>query len=245
MTVQSRQPEAGSPDGLERRDREGVAWLRLDRPKAKNALDTALLRALRVHLQSIGDDPRVRAVVVTGAGDAFCAGADLREFSSDSPAGSSLARLRLVVEVLTRIRTLEQPTIAAVGGAAVGAGWGLALACDLCFAVDDAVFWLPEIAKGFRLPAVVMRRLIEIVGPVRAAEIALGGERHDTRRALAWGWVTRSFSDRAALDEATAQFATDLASRPRRSLAGAIGPLRYDGRAEPSPPAEFAWNEEH
>lgn len=244
MTIQSPRSQTDASAGLVRRDRDGVAWLRLDRPAAKNALTSALLRALRAELQSISDDPRVKVVVVTGTGDTFCAGADLKELTSDSPASAGLARVRLVVEVVKRLRNLEQPTIAAVTGAAVGAGWGLSLACDLCFAVDDAFFCLPEVVKGFRLPAVVTHRLIHIAGPVRAAEIVLGGARYDTRQALAWGWVSRSFADRTALDEATVQFATELASRPRRSLAGAVGPLRRDTGPELWPPAEFAWNEE-
>lgn len=244
MTVQSWRSQPGTSAGLARRDRDGVAWLRLDRPEAKNALTTALLRALVAELQSIVDDPQVKVVVVTGTGDAFCAGADLKEFTPDSPPHAGLARLGLVAEVVERLRSLEQPTIAAVSGAAVGAGWGLSLACDLCFAVKDAVFRLPEVVNGFRLPEVMMHRLIQVVGPVRAAEIALGGARYDTRQAVAWGWVTRSFVDRTALDQATARFANELASRPQRSLTGAVGPLRRDAKPEWPAPAESAWNEE-
>jgi len=230
--------------GLARTDRGGVAWLEISRPESRNALATIVLLSLREQLTLIGDDPDTKVVVFTGVGDVFCAGADLREFERDSAPRKSLARVRLVAEVLARMRGLEQPTIAAVNGAAIGAGWGLSLVCDVCFTVADATFCVPEIAKGFRLPAVLMHRLIQIVGPVRAAEIALGGATFDATQALAWGWATRSFADRAALVEQTWSFATELASRPRRSLASATGPLRFNSDPEPTPPSEYAWNEE-
>lgn len=240
--------EPGGPGwGLARTEEDGVVWLQLARPERRNALTSALLRALREQIRALGDDPVAKVVVVTGAGGAFCAGADLTEFAQASPeeaARGGLARVRLVAEVLDGIRRLEQPTIAAVAGPAVGAGWGLALACDLCFVARDARFRLPEIPKGFRLPGAVMNRLIDIVGPVRAAHIAFSGEVFDAQQALDWGWAGEAAADEASLRERVRGFARALASRPRRVLAGATGPLRRDPRPEPVPPTEYAWNEE-
>ncbi|WP_308466505.1 enoyl-CoA hydratase/isomerase family protein [Rathayibacter soli] len=239
---------AGGPksvgDGLERSDQNGVVWLELSRPQSRNALTTALLLSLREQLTLIGDDPEARVLVISGTGAAFCAGADITEFAPGSPPRLSLARVRLVSEVLTRIRALEQPTIAAVTGPAIGAGWGLSLACDLCFCAADATFRLPEISNGFRLPGVIVHRLINVVGPVRAAEIALGGEKFDAQQALAWGWATRVFDDEETLRARTEELAVHLAARPRRSLATATAPLRHDTNPELTPPSDYGWPEE-
>ncbi len=147
----------------------------------------------------------MRVVVLGGAGESFCAGADLGEFPDGASAAQSLARLRLVSEVLEQLMDLEQPTLATVNGSAVGAGWGLALACDLCFASAGAGFALPEVAKGYRLPAVLVARLVQVVGPVRAAQITFGGDTYPTTDAVAGGWVSRVL---------------DTATRARRGVVG-------------------------
>jgi enoyl-CoA hydratase/carnithine racemase len=191
---------------LQRTERDGVVELRLNRPQVRNALSTGLLEELR---DALRDDPA--ALVLCGAGDVFCAGADTRE-----PAERSDARLRLVSEVLRRLQALEAPTIAAVQGAAIGAGWGLALACDLCFASEDARFALPELAKGFRIPRALMERLVEVVGPVRAAELTLAGTAYDAEAAERAGCVTRVLPTREALHDEAWALARELAARPRR-----------------------------
>lgn len=230
--------------GLTRVDRTGVAWLELDRPGSGNAATTELLTALRAELTSIQDDPAVRVLVLSGAGEVFCAGADVKEFGATPPPSARLHRLRLVAQVLRAVRDLEQPSVAAVNGAAVGAGWGLALACDLCFVTATATFCLPEVAKGYRLPSPLVHRLSHVVGPVRAAEILLGGARYSAEQAVTGGWATRILPDRAALIEHTRRFAEELAARPRAALAAATQPLRRSPVAELSPPPEYIWNEE-
>jgi enoyl-CoA hydratase/carnithine racemase len=126
-------------------------------------------------------------------------------------------------EVLHELRALAPPALAAVHGPAIGGGWGLALACDLCFASRAASFCLPEVAKGFRLPAPLMRRLTEVVGPVRAAELAYAGTRWAPEEALAAGCVTRVYEDRDALLSAARTLCAEIASRPARSLATVKG----------------------
>jgi 2-(1,2-epoxy-1,2-dihydrophenyl)acetyl-CoA isomerase len=220
-----------------RSDRDGVAELVLDRPDARNALTTELLIELRDHLQQITDTPSVRAVVLAGAGKAFCAGADVREFAPDAPPNASLRRLRLVAEVLTRLENLEQPTFSAVHGAVVGAGWGLALACDVCVAAEDAQFSLPELAKGYRLPPAIPRRLARAVGPGRAAEIVLTGLPQSAEVGHAQGWVTTTASDREAAVEHARRVATTAAGHPRAAVAAAIAAIRGGT-------AGFVWQEE-
>jgi enoyl-CoA hydratase/carnithine racemase len=172
---------------MTRTDRDGWVELVLDRPRRRNAFTTELLLELREHLATV-DGP----LLLTGAGEAFCAGADLDEAATDE-------RFVLIGEVLEELRAVEPPTLAAVHGPAIGGGWGLALACDLCFASRAAAFCLPELAKGFRLPEPLMRRLTEVVGPVRAAELAYAGTRWSADDALAGGCVTRVYEDRDAL----------------------------------------------
>jgi enoyl-CoA hydratase/carnithine racemase len=229
---------------VDRRDDAGVTELRLNRPERRNALTTELLRELQAHLASIQDDPQTRVLILLGAGDVFCAGADVKEFPPDAPPQLGLARIRLVADVLRRLRELEQPTVAAVTGPAIGAGWGLALACDLCFAAREATFSLPEVHKGFRLPGPLVARLIQVVGPVRAAEIVFGGAVHSAEEALHGGWVTRLSPTSDDVVEEARRLAAGLASRPRRALLAVKNALRQATPVGPLPPMELVWNEE-
>jgi enoyl-CoA hydratase/carnithine racemase len=229
---------------LVRTERDAVAELRLNRPDRRNALSTELLGELRAALRAIQDDPGTRAVIVSGAGDVFCAGVDVKELGPDAPPAQSLARLRLVSEVLHRLRELEQPTIAAVDGPAVGAGWGLALACDVCFATEGARFSLPEVSKGLRIPSVLMRRLVQVVGPVRAAELALAGTAYGAEEAERAGCVTRVLPTREALESEAKALAGVLAAQPRRSITTAKLALRALAPPGPFPPPELTWTEE-
>jgi len=198
--------------------RSGVAQLVLDRPEQRNALTTDLLRQLCAELDAAVRDG-VGAVVLTGAPPAFCSGADLDEFAADAPDELRLERIRLVGETMRRLMTLEVPHVAAVERAAVGAGWGLALACDVCLATAGARFSLPEVAKGFRIPETLMRRLVAVVGPTRAAQLAYTGEPQTAEDGLAAGFVARVAADRAELLRAAQALAASLASRPPASIA--------------------------
>jgi enoyl-CoA hydratase/carnithine racemase len=231
-------------DVLLRDDAVGVATLVLNRPDRRNALTTDLLRALAEELAAIQDSRHVRVVVLTGAGGAFCAGADLDEFAGSTDPHGPQRRIRLVTEVIARLRNLEQPTIAAVSGAAFGAGWGLALACDLTYASSDASFCLPEVPKGLRLPTAITSRLVQVVGPVRAAEIALVGGRHTAGDGVRAGWVAHELADADALTEHTLDVTRAMASRPRRALEQVEQVLRRGSYDELTPPAEYGWNEE-
>lgn len=229
--------------GVGRTDTDGVVELFLDRPASRNALTTDLLRALLGHLEQVQESPAARVVILSGAGDVFCAGADTREFPASAPPHASLGRVRLVAAVLRRLSELEQPTIAVVHGAAIGAGWGLALSCDLCFASDGARFALPEAVKGYRLPPAIPRRLTQAVGPVRAAEIVLTGAERTADRGVADGWVNAVFPDRAAALAHAREIAAVVAAAPRTSMTAAKVALRGTG-SEPFPPSNLVWQEE-
>jgi len=228
---------------IRRTERDGVVELCLDRPGRRNALSTDLLRELRDHLADAQADPRLRALILTGAGPSFCAGADIAEFGPDAEVTRVLTRTRLVVEVLQRLVEFEQPTIAAVNGPAVGGGWGLALACDLCLISDRASFALPEVRKGYRVPSILMARLIQVVGPVRAAQIAFGGATYTGEDAVAGGWAGRKVEADALCEEAWA-LAGELSRTARRAIAAVKAPLRLAAGGRPFPPAELVWTEE-
>jgi 2-(1,2-epoxy-1,2-dihydrophenyl)acetyl-CoA isomerase len=231
-------------DVLVRDDHEGVATLLLNRPERRNALTIDLLRALVHELVAIQDSRHVRAVVLMGAGPTFCAGADLHEFAAAPDQHGPQRRIRLVTEVIARLRNLEQPTVAAVTGAAFGAGWGLSLACDLTYATSDASFCLPEVAKGLRLPTAITARLVQVVGPVAAAEIALVGASYTAADGVRAGWVARELDDAGALAAHTTTVARAMASRPRRAVEQVEQVLRRGSYAELTPPPEYGWNEE-
>ena len=231
-------------DLLLRADDEGVATLSLNRPDRRNALTTDLLRALLDELDAIQDSPHVRVVVLTGSGGTFCAGADLHEFAGAADPTAGQRRVRLVTTAIARLRNLEQPTIAAVAGAAFGAGWGLSLACDLTYATADAGFCLPEVRKGLRLPSAITARLVEVVGPVRAAEIALTGDTVTAEAGVAAGWVARTLPDPAAMADHVTALARALASQPRARVAQVTQVLRRSTSGELAPPPEYGWNEE-
>jgi enoyl-CoA hydratase/carnithine racemase len=222
-----------------RSDRDGVVELRLARAESRNALTTEMLRELRDHLRDLRGDERAGAVLLSGDGAVFCAGADLHEFPADAPPGGRDNRFRLVGDVIARLLAVEQPTISSVQGAAVGAGWGLALACDVCFASAAATFSLPEVAKGFRIPEPLMRRLAQLAGPMRATELAFVGTRLSAADACAIGCVTRVLADDEALRADAWAFAAMLAARPRASVA-AVTQLRTSAALAP----ELEWTEE-
>lgn len=145
---------------LEIGDDDGVRTLTLDRPHKLNALDTALTTAVRDALVAADQDPDVKAVVITGAGRGFCAGADLGEFADLTPehADRVTERAALTAQLQSLPTSLRVPVIAAVHGPAVGGGAGLALACDMVVAATDVKFGYPEIKHGI-VPALVMTGL--------------------------------------------------------------------------------------
>lgn len=181
-----------------------VATITLARPEALNALDRALKVGLLSALRRAGDDQDVRAVVLTGAGRSFCAGQDLRERLD--PAASPLdEEVRERYNPLIRaIRALPQPTVAAVNGAAAGAGVGLALACDLRIAADDARFVLAFGRLGLVPDSGTSWLLPRVVGAGRAAELLLVGEPLDAAAAERIGLVSRVVPAARLLDEAQA-----------------------------------------
>ena len=196
---------------------EGVATLTLNRPRQYNALSAELLEALHRQLDGLRGDPAVRVVVIRGAGNAFCAGHDLKEMRALASQGEVERLFAACSAMMQKLVALPQPVIAAVHGIATAAGCQLVAQCDLAVATEDARFAVSGVNLGLfcSTPAVALSRN---VGRKRAAEMLFTGEFIDARQALEWGLVNR-ISPAGGLDAAVQSFVTSLKKKPAESLA--------------------------
>jgi len=168
-------------------DSDGVRTLTLNRPQRKNAINAELWAALRDALTAAGNDPGVRAVVLTGAGGAFSSGADLTDRVADQ---HPRAKLRPLTEVALLLHELPQPTIAKVTGVAVGAGWNLALGCDLVVATPESRFSQIFARRGLSLDCGGSWLLPALAGLQQAKRLALLAEMIDAEQARSLNLVT-------------------------------------------------------
>ncbi len=194
----------------------GVALLVMNRPDRLNALNGELAAALNQAFERIGHDESVRAVVLTGAGRAFCAGGDLGAIGKGREANDTEQLepiLRAGMAAVLKMRTISQPVIAAVNGAAAGAGMNVALAADLRIAAEEAIFGqnfakvglYPDYGGTYFLP--------QLVGPSKAAEMFYLGDMIDAATALRLGLVNRIVPG-AQLETEARVFAAKLAAGP-------------------------------
>ncbi|MBT1516779.1 enoyl-CoA hydratase/isomerase family protein [Bradyrhizobium sp. SRL28] len=215
---QKLQIDTGTGDLLaEVRDHVGV--LTLNRPKARNALSSRLSAALGEMIKCFGEDPQVRSILITGAGAAFCAGADVKGMDQTSPLAEATfeervddlrVKQRAVWGALVAVR---KPTIAAIPGAAAGAGLALALACDIRVAAQSAILTTAYARVALSGDCGIAWLLTRMVGFSRARELMFLSERIDAHRAEALGLVNRVVLD-ADLPEAGFALAASLAEGP-------------------------------
>lgn len=177
------------------RDADGVVLLTLDLPDRRNAMTPELTAAWAAAMAGLAGDPDVRCVVVTGAGSAFCAGGDLGWLAEGGALPVEALRDRMLPFYRTwlSIRQLEVPTIAAVNGAAVGAGLALALACDLRYSVPAAKLSVPFTALGLHAGMATTWLLPEVVGLPVASELLLTGRPVTGAEAVGLGLVNRTY----------------------------------------------------
>ena len=201
--------------------REGaVLTLTLNNPRRLNALDPPLLEALLGHLRGAARDESIRALVITGAGRAFCAGGDLRALAELSPARPGNAFYGLAAQFhlcVQEIRWMEKPVIAAVNGVAAGGGFSLALACDLRLMAASASLQFAYTSAGLVVDGGGSFSLPRLVGLGRALELAMLDEPVSAEQALGGGLVTRVVPD-AELLGAAAALASRLAGGPVRTM---------------------------
>ena len=200
----------------------GIVRLTLNRPEKRNALNAELVSALAAALQRTMTDSAVRVVALAGAGKDFCAGLDLAELERiaepavEKSYEQGLASARAIGALFARMRAHPRPIVALVQGRAVAGGCGLATACDLVIAREDAELGYPEVHLGF-VPALVMSLLRRKVGEGRAFELVALGNRHSAREAMSLGLVNRVFSAEA-FERESAAYLEELASRPPGAL---------------------------
>jgi len=203
--------------------KDGVALITLNRPEARNAMSPDLTAALRVQIRERGGDPAVGALLITGAGTAFCSGGDVKGMGGRGPRGQMsyeerLADLRWRQSNLTgALFAVRKPTIAALPGAAAGAGLAIALACDMRIAAKSAFCATGYARIGLSGDYGMSWLLTRTIGPMRARELMLTAERVDAERCERIGLVNRIVADDKLQEEAFA-FARSLAEGPRVAL---------------------------
>lgn len=197
---------------------DGIGRITLARPEKKNALDELAATELSEALHRLAADAEVRVVLLAAEGKDFCAGADLealeRALGADTTA--QLRDARALGEVFEAIRRLPQPVVAAVRGRALAGGAGLASACDMIVACDDARFGYPEVGVGF-VPAMVMTMLRRAMGEKRAFDLVATGRVIDANEALALGLVSR-VAPAESFDDDVTKLVERLAAAPPAAI---------------------------
>ncbi|MEV5610793.1 enoyl-CoA hydratase-related protein [Streptomyces sp. NPDC052225] len=202
-----------SPPRLTHSVADGIATVVIDHPAKRNAMTDGMWAALPPLLAELATDPAVRALVLTGAGETFCAGADISTLGKGAAQG-------LAVAAEDALAAFPKPTLAVVRGYCVGGGSQLAAACDLRFAAEGALFGVTPAKLGIVYPASSTRRLAALVGPATAKYLLFSGELIGTERALRTGLVDEVW-DGAELDKRVAEFTRVLASRSLLTQAAA------------------------
>ena len=195
---------------------DSVCTLTLNRPQRRNALTPTLVNELIVGLETAAADPRVGAIVLTGSGGAFCAGADLAAFQGSSSSSSDMPQRGGFVELNLAFQRLGKPVIARVERYALAGGLGLMCACQFAIAEDTATFGTPEIDRGI-FPMMIMANIFRLIPRRKGLELVLLGERISAEQAVEMGLINRSVpSDE--LDEAVLSLAHRLASKAPNAM---------------------------
>lgn len=208
--------QAGNPVLLE--IEQAVAVVTLNRPRVLNAIDAQMAQALADAMELIAQDGTARVLLLRGEGRAFCAGGDVARFAGEDLAAAVEAIIDPFHSALRALDALKLPTLAAVQGPVAGAGFSLAMACDLCIAADDAVFNMAYSRIGTSPDGSATYRLPRLVGTRKALELALLAEPVSVAEAQALGLVNRVVPAASLQSEATA-LAHRLAQGPTAAYA--------------------------
>jgi methylglutaconyl-CoA hydratase len=196
-------------------DRGGIARVALARPAVRNAFDDALIEELTRAFRSLGEDPRVRVVVLSGDGPVFCAGADItwmRRAGAYSREENEADAARMAA-MLRAIDACPKPVVALAHGAAIGGGVGLVAAADIAIAAEGTIFSLAEVKLGI-LPAVISPYVLRAIGPRNARDLFLTGDRFDAGEAMRIGLVHRVVPADGLEEAARRKAASLLSSGP-------------------------------
>ena len=198
-------------------DDSGIVTVTLNRPEKKNAINAAMWRDLQQVLDEVADTATDRVLVMTGAGGAFCSGADLSGGNADGPSRHQLDAMREVADVALALHRLPKPSIAKVGGVAAGAGCAMALGCDLIVASTEARFSVIFARRGLAIDFGSSWLLPRLVGMHRAKELALLADILSAEDAAAMGLVNRVVAP-DALEGFVGDWARRLAAGPPLAL---------------------------
>lgn len=204
---------------------DNIATIKLNRPKAFNALCDALNNDLLDAINIVKNNISIRVLIITGNSKAFAAGADIKEMmdANQFVAGRTAEKAHYINDVL---EALPIPVIAAVNGPALGGGCELALSCDFRIAGEKAMFGLPEVGLGIIPGAGGSQRLTKFIGPVKAKEIVMAGKAVKGKEAYDIGLVTKCVADEEVMNEAI-DFAKRLCEKPAVSLQYAKSAINY------------------
>ncbi|QRG70036.1 enoyl-CoA hydratase/isomerase family protein [Brevibacillus choshinensis] len=194
-----------------------VGWIKMCRPDIRNAMIPELRRELHTALAQLDQDDQVNVLVLTGDGKAFCAGGDLGGMNRKIDAVTGRKKLLQSHELIRTLLRLEKPVIAAVNGAAAGAGFSVALACDMIVAAKSSFFVQSFVNVGLVPDLGAVHFLTSLLGPHRAKELMFTGERVTADKALELGVVNRVIDDEGFLTEVGA-IAEKLAKGPAISM---------------------------
>lgn len=197
---------------------QSVAVITLNRPRVLNAIDAQMARSLSDVIGRVAQDGTARALMLRGEGRAFCAGGDVARFVEGDPTAAIEAIIDPLHEALRALDALKLPTLVAVQGPVAGAGFSLAMACDLCIAADDAVFTMAYSRIGASPDGSATYRLPRLVGTRKALELAMLADSVRAPEALALGLVNRVVPATDLADEAMS-LARRLAQGPTAAYA--------------------------
>jgi enoyl-CoA hydratase/carnithine racemase len=217
--------------------RDGVATVTIDRPDRKNAMNQAMWREMAQVFTGFNTKADIRAVILTGAGDDFCAGADISEF--DTLRGSASSARGYEMEnsaAFAAIRTCFVPTIAAIRGVCFGGGFGLAAACDLRIASGHALFCVPAARLGLAYPVDAMEDIVNAVGPQMAKYLTFTAARLDSRTVMDTGFLLE-IVEPAGLGLRALELATTIAANAPLSVRASKASIRA---AQTMQPADIA-----
>ena len=217
------------------RDEDMVRWLVFDNPEKRNALTYGMVEDALGAVRDFGCDGNSRVLVIAGGGDrAFVSGADITELERRSESADALRRyVAMTTELVDGIRILAKPTIAMIGGYCFGAGVGLAAACDLRYASDDAVLSIPAAKLGVAYEISSTQAVVELVGPSATREMLYTGRRYDAVETARMGFANR-IHPRATLKREVTETANAIARNAPMSVRASKRTIAYllSGRDE-------------
>ena len=212
-----------------------IGWLVFNNPARRNAVSLGMWEAIPRVLEDFGADPAIRVVVLAGAGDrAFVSGADISQFESQRSTAEAVQRYEQIGDAAqSKLQGFDKPTIAMIRGYCIGGGLGIAAACDLRLASDDARFSIPAAKLGLGYRASSMKKLVDIVGAAYAKEIMITARQFSAAEAREMGLVHRVVPV-AELEKLTREYCDAIAAnapltmRAAKRIIGEVGKTRYD-----------------